>query len=667
VGPITSQAETEPSAQALVAAGLDHHQAGRHAEAERLYAAALERDPQEATGLYLLGVLAFETGRPEQAAVLLQHVADLRPRNVEARFTLAGVRHWLGERDAAMAAYRVVLALDPGHAGALVGLANAAREAGDLDAALDAARGAVARHPGLCAAQSAFAATLAAAGQAKAAASAWREAIRIEPDALAAHVGLALALVQAGEAAAALRAADRALELDPAQADAWFARGAALSGLHDHALAAEALERSVALDPNRAAAMLALGAAHAELEQVAEAELRLRMAIALDPMMSEAHASLGAVYLMSDRPDAARGCYELALAIDPDMVAAHQSLAGILADAGEAAGARRHRDLAYGRQNLFVEAAAEPERRVLVLTTAEGGNVPFRHLLPRQRYTRINWFVEYATPGQAEALPAHDVVFNAIGDPDLAGPTAANVTAFLAGRGRPVLNDPAKVARTARHRAPALFAGLADVVVPKVARVAGRDLDGQGLVGAAERAGLALPVLVRPVGSHGGKGLVRAETPAALAGVALAPDEDAYLTAYRDFASADGLYRKYRMIFVGRVAYPYHLAISANWLVHHGSAGMAGDPARIAEELAFLQDPEAAIGARAMAAVAAIGRRIDLDYAGLDFAVLADGQVMVFEANATMLVHPEAPASPFAHKNPYVATILAAFQAMLKG
>jgi tetratricopeptide (TPR) repeat protein len=648
-----------------VAVGLEHHQAGRHAEAERFYAEALELDPEEATGLFLLGVLAFETGRPEQAAMLLQHVADLRPRNVEARFTLAGVRHWLGEHAAALEAYRLVLAREPDHAGALVGLANAARDAGDRDLALEAARNAVARHPDLAAAQAAFAATLAAAGQALAAASAWREAMRLAPDAVASHVGLALALVQAGEVAAALRAADRALELDPGQADAWFARGAALAGLHRPAPAVEALERAVALDDKRPAALQALGVAYAELERLAEAEQRLRAAIMLDPMMSEAHASLGAVYLMSDRPDAARGCYELALAIDPEMVAAHQSLAGILADAGEADAARRHRDLAYRRQSLFVDAAAEPERRVLILTTAEGGNVPFRHLLPKDRYTRINWFVEYAVPGQAERLPAYDLVFNAIGDPDLAGPTAANVAAFLADCPKPVLNDPARVARTARHLAPALFEDLADVVVPPVARVRGGELAAGGLAAAAAVAGLAPPLLVRPIGSHGGKGLIRAETTAALDAIPLAPDEAAYLTAYRDFASADGLYRKHRVIFVDRVAYPYHLAISPSWLVHHGSAGMAGDAARIAEERAFLDRPEAAIGPRAMAAVAAIGRRLDLDYAGLDFTVLADGRVMVFEANATMLVHPEAADGPFAHKNPHVARILEAFRTMV--
>jgi len=39
--------------------------------------------------------------------------------------------------------------------------------------------------------------------------------------------------------------------------------------------------------------------------------------------------------------------------------------------------------------------------------------------------------------------------------------------------------------------------------------------------------------------------------------------------------------------------------------------------------------------------------------------------VLLFEANATMLVHPEAEDGPLAHKTPYVARILNAFRAML--
>jgi tetratricopeptide (TPR) repeat protein len=648
-----------------VAAGLERHQAGRRDQAERLYAEALARDPEEATALYLLGLLAFETDRPNEAAILLQRVSDLRPRNLDAQVTLASVRHWLGERDAAAQAYRQALAIDPDHVGALVGLANVLREARDFEPALQAARDAVARHPDLSAVQAAFAATLGAAGQPLAAASAYREAIRLEPDATRFHVDLALVLIEAGDPEAAVRAADRAMALDPGLADACFARGAACAALHQPALAASALERATYLDPRRASAHLALAGAYAELERAADAEASLKNAIAIDPMMSEAHASLGAVYLMADRPQAARACYEMALAIDPDMVVAHQNLAALLAEAGDLEQARRHRDLAYGRQNLFVEPATHPDRRVLILTTAEGGNVPFRHLLPKDRYTRINWFVEYAQPGQAATLPDYDVVFNAIGDSDLAGPTRFNVEAFLSVCRRPVINDPVKVAATARQLTPALLGDLADVVAPPTLRVAAEAVGEGGLAAVLADAGLTLPVLARPIGSHGGKGLVLVETPQDLAAVAPGPGGETYLTAYRDFRSPDGFYRKYRMIFVDGQVYPYHLAISRLWLVHHGTADMAADPQRIAEELSFLQNPQAAIGARALAAVRAIGERLGLDYAGIDFSVLPDGQALVFEANATMLVHPEPADGPFAHKNAYVQTILGAFQALI--
>jgi glutathione synthase/RimK-type ligase-like ATP-grasp enzyme len=66
-----------------------------------------------------------------------------------------------------------------------------------------------------------------------------------------------------------------------------------------------------------------------------------------------------------------------------------------------------------------------------------------------------------------------------------------------------------------------------------------------------------------------------------------------------------------------------------------------------------------------MAAIEAVGHRLGLDYAGIDFAVLRDGRAVVFEANATMLVHPEDANGEFAYKNPYAARIFAAFQAMI--
>jgi hypothetical protein len=118
------------------------------------------------------------------------------------------------------------------------------------------------------------------------------------------------------------------------------------------------------------------------------------------------------------------------------------------------------------------------------------------------------------------------------------------------------------------------------------------------------------------------------------------------------------------MIFVDGRAYPYHLAIARDWLVHYWTAGMEQDAARREEERRFLAEPSAALGPGAMQAVEAVGQRLGLDYAGIDFGLLGDGRVVVFEANATMLVHPERDPC-FAYRNPSVEAIRAGFAAML--
>jgi hypothetical protein len=243
-------------------------------------------------------------------------------------------------------------------------------------------------------------------------------------------------------------------------------------------------------------------------------------------------------------------------------------------------------------------------------------------------------------------------VFNAIGEPELPAATHAAAERFRARCTVKFLNRPDRVARTSRPRLPGLLADIADVVVPTARR---------WHVG--EAPSIDLPLLVRPVGSHGGVGLAsvasEAEFVRATAGHAACD-----LTTFHDFASPDLLYRKYRMVFIDRRPLPYHLAIAEHWLVHYATAGMTDHPARRAEEKRFLDDPETAIGATAMAALSAIAARLDLDYAGIDFSILPDGRVLVFEANATMVVHPEAPDGVLAYKNPAVQAILAAFDAM---
>ncbi|HEY3889837.1 MAG TPA: tetratricopeptide repeat protein [Caulobacteraceae bacterium] len=647
----------------VLAAALEQHQAGRHDDAERLYRQALAADPHEPTALYLYGLMAFEAGRAEQAAALFETVVALRPDHAEAQTALARLRHWNGEHAAAIGGYRRALALDADRADAAVGLANALRESGEIAAAVEAGQAAAARFPDLAAPRVALGAALVAAGDTEAAIGAYRTASDLEPGLTAARMGLALALLDVGDAGAALAEAAAALDLDPTLAEAWFARGAAALALRRPDEAIMALEWASSIDPSRAAIQLTLGNAYAEAGRAAAAERCLKAALALDPGLAAAHASLGSVYLRAESKAAAERHSRRALALDPDMLVAHLNLASLLGEQARPAEAKRHRDLAYRRRNLFIEPAPRPLLTVLMPTTAESGNVPLDHLMPRDRFSRLRWVVEYAEADQARDLPPYDLVFNAIGDPDLAGPTAAPMRRLLEVCERPVLNPPDAVMRTRRDAAPALLGDIEGVLAPAIARISPADIDRSGLAGAIEQAGLEAPVLVRPMGSHGGRGLKLAATKADLA--ALETSGAQYATAFHDYRGRDGYFRKYRFVFVDRRPYPYHLAISHDWLVHHESARMGEDATRRAEEQRFIDDPHAVLGAGAMTAIGEIGRRLDLDYAGIDFGILADGRVLVFEANATMLVHPEAHGGVFAYKNRAVAAITEAFEAML--
>jgi tetratricopeptide (TPR) repeat protein len=475
-------------------------------------------------------------------------------------------------------------------------------------------------------------------------------------------VALARGLLDARRAAEAVAAVERALALDPQHAAALAIRKAAVDALKAGDPALTVLELTAAAAPEDAAAQLGLGQAYAEIDRPADAERCFKQALALAPGLVAAQASLAALYLGVGMAEAAEHYSRLALAAEPGQAVASQTLAAVLEARGDGEAAERLLDAAYARQALFVEPAREARFTVLVLATRSSGNIPYRHIMPPGRHARLIWYMEHARVAEIAAAPAYDVVFNTIGDPDLAAPSAAAVRAFLAGCARPALNDPDKVARTRRDLIPGLLGDLAGVVVPAAVRLDAGRLNAGGV----GEAGLAPPLLVRPTGSHGGEGLALAETAEALE--ALGPafaGRAAYATRFLDYRSTDGRYRKGRMIFVDRRPYPYHWAIADRWLVHYESAGMGGDAVRQAEERRFLEDPQSALGPLAFAAIGEIGRRLDLDYCGLDFSLLPDGQVLVFEANATMYVHPEPQDGELAYKNPAVRRITDAFQAHL--
>ncbi|MDQ2735356.1 MAG: hypothetical protein M3Y55_10295 [Pseudomonadota bacterium] len=123
------------------------------------------------------------------------------------------------------------------------------------------------------------------------------------------------------------------------------------------------------------------------------------------------------------------------------------------------------------------------------------------------------------------------------------------------------------MSRDGRHLLGALLADLDNVVVAPCSRHDGPAGPRAELAARLLEAGIEWPVLVRPAASHGGEGLVRCETFEALQSALCDIDGAHYLTGFFDYRHADGLYRRYRIVFADRKPFAYHLAISAHWMV----------------------------------------------------------------------------------------------------
>jgi glutathione synthase/RimK-type ligase-like ATP-grasp enzyme len=134
---------------------------------------------------------------------------------------------------------------------------------------------------------------------------------------------------------------------------------------------------------------------------------------------------------------------------------------------------------------------------------------------------------------------------------------------------------------------------------------------------------------------------------------------------YLEARGSDGMARKYRVMFVDGVLYPLHLAISTDWKVHYFSAGMAQNAAYREEERHFLEDMAAVLGGRAMTALQEICAMLALEYAGIDFALAPDGSVLLFEANATMVVFPPGPDPMWDYRRRAIDEVLQAATRML--
>jgi Flp pilus assembly protein TadD/glutathione synthase/RimK-type ligase-like ATP-grasp enzyme len=469
-----------------------------------------------------------------------------------------------------------------------------------------------------------------ARGELALAGASYTAALRIAPNMVGCWCNLANVQMQSGHAQDAIPLYLQAIKLSPTHWPARTNLAQALMATGQMVVAKAVLNELAEERPDDAPVQHQLGKACFELNEVEAALEHFNKAVALNPRDAESLYWIGGIRQQQGDAAAAQAAYAAAAQIQPLI-----------------------------RKRAIKSPA---DFRVLALYAPFGGNTPTEYLFKDVGYDTDTLALFDTSKPDLSALGSFDLVVNLISDADQSDSVLPLAASLAAQAGKPVINDAAKISRTTRDAITELLSELPACRIPNILRLpAGKDVS--AVVREAELL-FSFPLLVRPAGTHGGDDFEKCADSAALAAFLGPRHGDHYLIQYIDYASADGHFRKYRFIFVGEKVMPYHLCIGNEWKVHHVSTDMANQPWMQQEEAAFLANPGAVFSQAHYQTLNAIRERIGLDYFGIDCALDRDGNLVVFEVNASMLVH--ARNEGFLYKDPYVRAIKDAFDAMLR-
>src|SRR5580692_2073022 len=348
----------EPSELAsLLMQGLALHQAGRLAEAEKIYGQILAIDPDQFDSRHLLGFIFHQRGDSAQAVhhidLALQKNPDgilalnnrgialnalmrfdealasydraiaLRSDFLEALMNRGNTLTQLQRFDAALASFDRAIAVRPDHVDAYYNRANTLHALKRFDEALTSFDRALALRPDSAAALANRGVTLHALTRFEEALASLDRALALRPDNAEALASRGVTLHVLRRFDEALASYDRALELRPDSAEAHSNRGVTLFELRRYAEALASCDRALALQPDFPEALSGRGNALSMLKRFDEATANYHRALALRPDYAEAHTSLGVNLHAQRQFDEALQCYERALAVRPDFAEAH--------------------------------------------------------------------------------------------------------------------------------------------------------------------------------------------------------------------------------------------------------------------------------------------------------------------------------------------------------
>jgi predicted O-linked N-acetylglucosamine transferase (SPINDLY family) len=289
-----SASSSELDLNALVARAAAHRQSGQLAEAARLFAIALERDPANPALLLFAGETLYRMGRLFSAAEAVATSLNTIPGNADAEFLLGRILTGLGRPADAVAAFQRAISLRAENPAAWRFMAPALFALGrapEADAAFDRADALQAETGEF---YNQFGIDLLGQRRNVEAEAAFRRALRLAPRLAPAVQNLGAALAAQERLDDAIAAERRAVKLDPNSAAAWNNRAVFEGSGGDFAAARRAVLRALQLEPDHPDALNTLAQIRLEEGDAAAAVGLLRRVLGRQPL----HRAAGGALLM---------------------------------------------------------------------------------------------------------------------------------------------------------------------------------------------------------------------------------------------------------------------------------------------------------------------------------------------------------------------------------
>lgn len=351
---------------------------------------------------------------------------------------------------------------------------------------------------------------------------------------------------------------------------------------------------------------------------------------------------------------------------DPEYAGALMDLAIIDQLCGDPALGLKRQAIALSKQRVFHSTCcgANPRLRVLAFVAGAdiGANTPLEFLLEG---SDIALTMVYVLPGRPlpNELPPHDLAFVAIAGHSANRRILVELEEHLAVWSAPVVNLPERIAMLERAGLAVDLSAIDGLSAPLTKRALRHEMS------TARDAAPSLwryPIVIKPEDSRQRHCLEKIDSAAELDRyLSRRPEPSFVVSPFINCRGQDGLFRKIRLVFIDRLPYACHLAVSEGWNTPYFDARMDADGPRRSEEARFFASFDEDFVARHHSKLAALADRVGLAYFGVDCAETQNGELVVFDVDHTLLVHDMDPVELFPYKPPQMRKIFDAFAAFL--